>query len=297
MKKLAKIAIGAAMIVLGSGCVSKTSHHVDSSDSVQGAEVVGQASGVGFLHLTAPNLDASSVLKGKCSSGKLSNVETQSQMRDVSIVQLYSVDVRAICNPLGRVRPLARQALVGAISILLVEHPSWAEGRQVFGTSNQAPKLRDLAGADAGAFRFQRWGEAPTSWGVEMHLITQGFETSRGAFYFGGFSRDGLRIWGRHGVSIERSGTMRTGVRLGPARFEVNVGSILFSVDRLSGGTSAQLFSPRVGLGAGLALPGGGLLIAAAESEYVWRWFGPDYRVFDVHLSLMLPVARTWGPG
>ncbi|MFO0661498.1 MAG: hypothetical protein U0165_16950 [Polyangiaceae bacterium] len=49
--------------------------------------------------MTAPDLNASDALKGKCPSGKISNVETQAQMRDILVVQLYSATVRATCNP------------------------------------------------------------------------------------------------------------------------------------------------------------------------------------------------------
>ena len=49
--------------------------------------------------LSAPDLNVSEQLKAKCPSGKLSNVETQSKMRNFLVVQLYAVDVRGICNP------------------------------------------------------------------------------------------------------------------------------------------------------------------------------------------------------
>jgi hypothetical protein len=98
MKKATFAVLGAIMF-LGTGCVAKYSHAVSASTAAGGQAIEGDGSGVGILHLTAPDLNASDALKGKCPSGKISNVETQAQMRDIFIVQLYSVSVRATCNP------------------------------------------------------------------------------------------------------------------------------------------------------------------------------------------------------
>ncbi len=89
---------GCAIFV--SGCVAHYAHSISASASTQGAPVTAEASGVGILMLTAPDLDASDDLKSKCPSGKLSNVETQGSVRNwFGIVQAYSVEVHAICNP------------------------------------------------------------------------------------------------------------------------------------------------------------------------------------------------------
>jgi hypothetical protein len=89
---------GCAIFV--SGCVAHFAHSVSASTSTQGAPVTAEASGVGILMLTVPDLDASGDLKSKCTSGKLSNVETSGSVRNwFGIVQAYSVEVHAICNP------------------------------------------------------------------------------------------------------------------------------------------------------------------------------------------------------
>jgi hypothetical protein len=99
MKKVFSAGFAIGMLVLGSGCVNKYSHGVSSSPAGAAGNVVeAEASGVGILHLTAPDLNASEALKGKCSSGKLSNVETQAQVRELFIVQLYAVEVRGTCG-------------------------------------------------------------------------------------------------------------------------------------------------------------------------------------------------------
>ena len=86
-------------MLLGNGCVAKYSHAVSASTAAGGQAIDGEASGVGILMLTAPDLNAADALKGKCPSGKISNVETQAQMRNILIVQLYSATVRATCTP------------------------------------------------------------------------------------------------------------------------------------------------------------------------------------------------------
>jgi hypothetical protein len=99
MKRLALTAGFLATMSLGTGCVSHFSHSVSASASTQGTPVESEASGMGILMLTAPDLDASTELKAKCPSGKLSNVETQATMRNWFVVQAYSVTVKGICNP------------------------------------------------------------------------------------------------------------------------------------------------------------------------------------------------------
>jgi hypothetical protein len=88
-----------ACAFFGSGCVQHYSHAVSASTSTQGSPVVAEASGIGVLALTVPDLNASDELKTKCPSGKLSNVETTASMRNWFFVQAYSVEVHAICNP------------------------------------------------------------------------------------------------------------------------------------------------------------------------------------------------------
>jgi hypothetical protein len=100
MSKSIVLTVGfVACAIFASGCVEHFSHAVSASTSTQGTPVESEASGLGVLALTVPDLDASTELKTKCPSGHLSNVETSATMRNWFFVQAYSVEVHAICNP------------------------------------------------------------------------------------------------------------------------------------------------------------------------------------------------------
>lgn len=56
---------------------------------------------MGFLRLVAPpdlTQKANSALVAQCSSGKLTDVQTELSVRDVLIVQLYQISVAGICQ-------------------------------------------------------------------------------------------------------------------------------------------------------------------------------------------------------
>ena len=85
------------------------------------------------------------------------------------------------------------------------------------------------------------------------------------------------------------------GLRIGPLQPEVRIGLSLLTIDVFHGEWSAQLFSPRVMAGLGVAL-GKFRLDIKAHSEYLWRWFGPDYLVHGVTLGLRLEIPRPKSP-
>jgi hypothetical protein len=99
MKRILSVVGLFGLLALGNGCVAHYSHAVSAGTGNEGSEVTGEDSGVGILMLTAPTLNAAADLKKKCPSGKLSNVETQATMRNVLIVQLYSVEAHGVCAP------------------------------------------------------------------------------------------------------------------------------------------------------------------------------------------------------
>lgn len=85
------------------------------------------------------------------------------------------------------------------------------------------------------------------------------------------------------------------GLRLGPVEPEVRMGLSVFTVDVFRGDWSAQLFSPRVTAGVGFSA-GKFRLDIKAHSEYLWRWFGPDYLAHGVTLGLRLEAPRPKSP-
>lgn len=85
------------------------------------------------------------------------------------------------------------------------------------------------------------------------------------------------------------------GLQLGPLQPEVRIGLSTLTIDVFHGEWSAQLFSPRVTAGIGLEL-GKFRLDMKAHSEYLWRWFGPDYLAHGVTLGLRLEIPRPKSP-
>ncbi len=104
MKKpatLAIVLIAAAGLSL-SACVKIMSSSIANSNKVvQGVTVSAQTTDIGFLELVAPNgltQNATLGLASQCTSGKFTNATTELSLRDFVIVQLYEIDVSAICQ-------------------------------------------------------------------------------------------------------------------------------------------------------------------------------------------------------
>lgn len=85
------------------------------------------------------------------------------------------------------------------------------------------------------------------------------------------------------------------GLRIGPLQPELRIGASILTIDVFHGDWSAQLFSPRVTAGLGLEL-GKLRLDIKAHSEYLWRWFGPDYLAHGVTLGLRLEIPKPKSP-
>lgn len=89
-----------ALSLLGTGCVQHYAHSVSASSSLQGTPITGHAEAYGILTLTAPDVDATTGLREKCPSGHVSNVVAEGRVRNwFGVVQVYTVDLTAICNP------------------------------------------------------------------------------------------------------------------------------------------------------------------------------------------------------
>lgn len=81
------------------------------------------------------------------------------------------------------------------------------------------------------------------------------------------------------------------GMEIGPLRPEVRFGASLLTIDVFHGEWSAELLSPRVGLGLGFSV-GKIRLDIQAHSEYLWRWFGPDYHIRGVTLGVRYDLPK-----
>ena len=93
-------AIVAATSLALSGCVVLESSSISSRTST-GTPVSASADGWGILRLTTPPGLTGSVntqLAGGCPSSKFSNAQTELQMRDFLLAQLYTVTATAACD-------------------------------------------------------------------------------------------------------------------------------------------------------------------------------------------------------
>ncbi len=102
MKKLLAFSLFAGLVATG-GCVSLNSSTISDSNGTTGQTVHATVSGdPGILHLSAPKdltVQADKALLSQCSSGRLTNVQTQLSTRDfLGIVQLYKVRATAVCQ-------------------------------------------------------------------------------------------------------------------------------------------------------------------------------------------------------
>ncbi len=105
MKKFAQtLALLTATLGFLGGCVSLNSSSIsDVSNASSGQAVKVTVSGdLGILHLVAPKdltQKANQELLSKCSSGKLTDVQTQLSTRDfLGIVQIYKIRASAVCQ-------------------------------------------------------------------------------------------------------------------------------------------------------------------------------------------------------
>lgn len=85
------------------------------------------------------------------------------------------------------------------------------------------------------------------------------------------------------------------GLRIGPFEPEVQIGLSVLTADIFHAEPSIQLFTPRVAAGLGLHL-GRIRVDLKAHSEYLWRWFGPDYLVRGITLGLRLDLPTPKSP-
>lgn len=85
------------------------------------------------------------------------------------------------------------------------------------------------------------------------------------------------------------------GLMLGPIEPEVRIRLSLLTADIIHADPSIQLFTPGVSAGFGIHV-GKIRLDIKAHSEYLWRWFGPDYLIRGVTIGLRLDQNRPKTP-
>lgn len=115
-------------------------------------------------------------------------------------------------------------------------------------------------------------------------------------FYVSGFQQTAFRAFDSSSVAWSVLMTsMAGGMVIGPFEPEVRVGMSLLTLDVFRGSYSAEMLSPRVSAGIGMHL-GKIRLDFQTHSEYLWRWFGPDYLIRGVSIGLRLDIPRSKGP-
>ncbi len=85
------------------------------------------------------------------------------------------------------------------------------------------------------------------------------------------------------------------GLILGPIEPEVRIRLSILSADIFHAEPSIQLLSPGVSAGFGVHV-GKIRLDIKAHSEYLWRWFGPDYLIRGVTIGIRLDLTRPKTP-
>ena len=123
-----------------------------------------------------------------------------------------------------------------------------------------------------------------------------GMRTTWKPFYLGGVQQTILRVFDSKSAAWSiLAHNFMVGLDLGPIQPEVRLGASLLTVDVFRGDYSVQMLTPRASVGFGIKL-GKIKLDIQAHSEYLWRWFGPDYLIRGVSLGLRLDVPRPKSP-
>ncbi|MBX3230437.1 MAG: hypothetical protein KIT84_03115 [Labilithrix sp.] len=118
----------------------------------------------------------------------------------------------------------------------------------------------------------------------------------KGPFYIAATSRTSLRILDAKSFSWSLfEEKLGGGIHVGPIDFEAKFRVQFLSVDIMHAQPSVQMLSPGVEAGFGVRL-GRIRLDIKGHSEYLWRWFGPDYYVRGVTIGLRLDATRPKNP-
>lgn len=114
-----------------------------------------------------------------------------------------------------------------------------------------------------------------------------------GPFYLAGHHRMVFRAFDAKSYAFTPlQSNLATGVKWGIFELESRIGLSVLGISAFRGDWSLDVLSPRVGVGAALHL-GRFRIDIQAHSEYLWRWFGPDYLARGITLGLRLDLPTT----
>ncbi len=130
----------------------------------------------------------------------------------------------------------------------------------------------------------------------EIALGTVFTSPDKGRFFLAGHQKTLLRVIDDKSFSWALfHQELGGGVRLGPLEPEVRLRLSVMTADIIHAEPSIQLLTPGVSAGVGVHV-GKIRLDIKAHSEYLWRWFGPDYLIRGVSIGFRLDQHRPKTP-
>jgi hypothetical protein len=178
----------------------------------------------------------------------------------------------------GVIEAARRSFLQGALLLAALSAPRTAIAQSHWG------------GADVtlGAFEWRRLGDPGPAWRTGLELAWgPTLAVDQGPFRFAGIVQMGVQEFDPKSWAVSLStNAIEVAARLGPLEPQVRAGCALATVDDFAGQVSAELLSPRVGVGLGLRVSRRVRLTLGAYAEYFWRWFGPSDLVRGLTLDV-----------
>jgi hypothetical protein len=151
-------------------------------------------------------------------------------------------------------------------------------------------------GADVafGAFAWRRLGDPNPSWQKGLELAWgPTLAVDQGPFRFAGLVQIDVQEFALSSWAVGLStNAFEVAAPLGPVEPQIRVGVALATVDDFDGNVSAELLSPRVGVGLGLRVFRTLRITVGAYAEYFWRWFGPSDLTRGVTLDVLFERPR-----
>lgn len=140
----------------------------------------------------------------------------------------------------------------------------------------------------ASSFAWRRANDASPAWrhGAELAWGPT-LAVDQGPLRFSGVLQIGVRAFDASSWAIAVSThAFEVAARLGVLEPQIRAGFALLTLDDFDGEVSAELFSPRVGVGLGVRAGRRARITVGAYAEYFWRWFGPSALVRGLSLDV-----------
>ena len=206
-------------------------------------------------------------------------------------------------NSSGSATPSASGSAAPAEDFSALENPfapSWKKNK---GTplGHNSVRLFDQRTAERsgelhfGLFNWNQWGAQKSDNGWEIGGGVTVLSRMR-PFFLGGRAQLLVRVFGDDGLIITPFNySAEVGASLGPLELFSQWGVSFVNFGPVKGQWSADSLSPRVAAGVALKL---GVLRADAAlySEYMWRWFGPDYLIKGLAFTLRVDGGQYKSP-